>query len=122
MVAVLPEFSQQHVESLALRDGNNGPHQFRDARHIAFTLNQRQQVLGQQHADDVVDTISDYWIPRVTRLDNFGYRLLKRLIRVNHNHLRAGNHDVPHLHVGYQQRAFHDFARILIDDLVLLSQ
>ena len=122
VVAVLPELSQQHVEPLALRDSNYRPHEFFNTWHITVTLNQRQQVLGEQHADDIVDTITNDRVARVARLDNFGQRFLKRLIGINHNHLRAGDHDVAHLHVGHEQCALHDFARVLIDDLVLFSE
>ena len=61
---------------------------------------QRQQVLGQQHANHFVEAVTDYRIARVRCGNDRWEKLLWRLVGPDAHHLRARHHDVSHLQVG----------------------
>ena len=80
-----------------------------------------QQVLGEQDADDLVAVFADHRKARVTRLDHDRQDLLRRIVAIDDDHLRARHHDVAHLQLDDLQHAFEHLEGVGIDDAALLG-
>ncbi len=116
------ELAQQHVEALGLRHEGGGTQQVLDVEGVLVVLqDQRQQVLGQQHADHLVEALADHRIARVRGGDDGGEEFLRRLVGPDAHHLRARHHDVADLQVGDLDGAFDDGQRLVVEQFVLMG-
>ena len=112
MVAVGAELAEQDVEPLALRDVDRGAHHVGEVEAViavacaAVAREVREQVLGEQDPLHLVAIVADRRKPRVARFDHRTDELLRRLIGLDHHHLRARDHDVADLHVADRESAF----------------
>src|SRR5690606_31297499 len=116
------ELAQQHVEALGLRHEGGGTQQVLDVEAVLVVLqDQRQQVLGQQHADHLVEALADHRIARVRSGDDGGEKFPRRLVGPDAHHLRARHHDVANLQVGDLDGAFDDGQRLVVEQFVLMG-
>ncbi|MCY1452174.1 hypothetical protein D9M71_690780 [compost metagenome] len=88
---------------------------------VGVVEDQRQQVLGQQHADDVVEALADHRIARVRRLDHRREEFPRRLRRADGDHLGPRDHDVAHLQVRDLDGALDDGQRLAVQQLVVVG-
>ncbi|MNE60081.1 hypothetical protein D3C80_1552050 [compost metagenome] len=87
---------------------------------VGVVQNQRQQVLGQQDAHDVVEAFADHRVTRVRGVDDGREEFPGSLGRLDGDHLRTRDHDVAHLQVGDLDGAFNDGQRLAVQQLVLV--
>ena len=122
VVVVGAEFTQQHVQTLGLgNEGRRTQQVFHIVRATVFLEDQRQQVLGQQHAEDIVVAFADHRIARVRRIDDGWQEFTRALAGLDADHLRARHHDVAHLQVGDLNGAFDNRQRFAVQQLVLMG-
>ena len=86
---------------------------------VVLQQHQWQQIFGVQNAFDVVEIVADDRKARMLRLDDGRQQIIQRVTDFEVNELRAGNHDVPRLHVGYLQSAEYDVERFRAHDLTV---
>ncbi|MNF57869.1 hypothetical protein D3C84_394100 [compost metagenome] len=121
MVVVGAKFAQQHVKALGLRHEGGRAQQVLDVEAVAVLLeDQRQQVLGQQHAHHVIVAFADHRVAGVGRVDHGRQELAGCLGRLDADHLRARDHDVPDLQVSHLDGAFDDGQRFAVQQFVLV--
>jgi len=121
MVAVGAKLSEQHVETLALRYKHGGTHNIPLIKTPGGIAAVGQQVLGQQHADDLALVLIDYRETGVGGVDHHFQDLLQRIFTVDHHHLGTRNHDIPHSHFRYLQHPFHHGERFCIKKIMGLG-
>ncbi|MFU0840732.1 MAG: hypothetical protein ACFWUJ_19965 [Pseudomonas fragi] len=121
VVMVGTELAQQHVKALGLGNKCRRTQQILDVVLVAVLLkDQRQQVFGQQDAEDVVVAFADHRVARVRRIDDRREKFAGGLGRLDADHLRARNHDVPDLQVSHLNGAFDDGQRFTVQQFVLV--
>ena len=121
MVVGRAKFLEQHVEPLGLGHAGGWTQHILDVETVGVVFQQqRQQILGQQDAEHIVDAFADHREAGVSRLDDRGQKLPRCLGRLDGGHLGARDHDVAHLHVGDLQCALDDRQRFDIEDFIAL--
>ena len=120
VIAIAPEFLEEHVDALRLGHHHGRPHAFTDIEireaprsHVA------QHVFGEQDADDIVAIVVYNGKPRMPRFDDHRQQLLRRIVTAHRHHLRSRNHNVAHLQIGDAKYAFHHLQCIRIDQAAL---
>src|SRR5690606_38302351 len=122
MVMGRAKFLEQHIQPLGLGHTGGRAQHILDIETIGIVFQQqRQQILGQQDAEHVVDAFADHREAGVRRFDDRGQEFTGRLGGLDGAHLRTRDHDVPYLHVGDLQGALDDRQRLDIEDLVALG-
>jgi len=116
VIAADPELLEKDVDPLALGHENGRPQHLAHVEGPATLLAEiTQQVLGQQDADHLVAVLADDREARVSRLDDHRQQLLGWVVTLEHDHLRAGHHDVAHLEIGDLEDALDHGQRVRVD-------
>ena len=121
VVVVGAELAQQHVEALGFRHEGGRAQQLLDVERLVAAEDQRQQVLGQEDADHLVEAFADHRVARVGGVDDRREELLRRVAGLDADHLRARHHDVAHLQVGDLDGALDDGQCLAVEQLVLVG-
>ena len=88
VVAVLAEFSQQHVQTLAFGHHVAGAEQPHEVEILVLGLQQLgQQVFYQQDAQHVVRALADHRVAGMGGLDDMRQHFLEGQLRLDHLHL-----------------------------------
>ena len=111
MKAAAAEILQHHIERLGAGLEKRLAHDFLEIEIFA-RRRRREQIFGQQNADDffaiaVVDRIA-----RMPVLCDRRHRLVAARGERDGNDLRIGNHDIAHFHIGDMQNALDHASRV----------
>ncbi|MNI42198.1 hypothetical protein D3C73_964790 [compost metagenome] len=107
VVARQAELLQQHVELLRFRNQHRRAQQFTYVARTIVGNHAAQQVLGQQHAEDVVLVLAMHREARMAGLDHLLHQLQEGRLHRQRDHLRTRDHHVAHGQLGYRNGTFH---------------
>ena len=119
VVAPGPEFTQQVIELLAFRHEHRRAQQ-RPQVQLRCTL-QLEQILGQQHADDVVLLVFIHRKTGVRRRNDHFQELFVAPVDVQQVHARHRHHHIICRHVGDADDAFKHGAAVRFDQLIVFG-
>ena len=81
-----------------------------------------QQILGVQHADDVLRLVAPQRNAGVFGRQHLAHQLLRRQVGVDHHHLGAVDHDVGDLQLAQVEQAAEHVAVLLLDLALVVQQ